>query len=193
MASKKESTFVNMVLVLFLVAAIAAATLAFVYQATKGPIEAAKLKKKKEAIGKVVPKFENDPIEDMYKAAIGGGDSLEVYPANDKSGNPVGYAVRANTKKGFSGEFWIMVGFKADGTIHNTSVLEHKETPGLGDKMEKKKADWSNKVNGMDPASGKVKIKQDGGEIDAITASTITSRAFCDAIDRAYQAYQNKK
>lgn len=194
MASKKESTFVNMVIVLTIVAAVAATSLAYVNEFTKEPIAKAKLKKKKEAISKVVPQFDttSNPIAEMYKVALSEGDSLECYPAK-KNGELVGIAVKANTKLGFSGEFWLMVGFKPDGTIQNISVLEHRETPGLGDKMEKKKSDWSLQFNGKNPGLKEMKVTKDGGEIHAITASTISSRAFCDAVNRAYKAFSVKK
>ncbi len=194
MASKKESSFLNMVITLFVVAAIAATSLAYVYEFTKGPIEKAKLAKKKKAIGMVVPEFDTtaNPIAEMYKVALSEGDSLECYPAS-KGGKLVGIAVKANTKLGFSGQFWLMVGFETDGTIHNISVLEHKETPGLGDKMEKKKSDWSLQFNGKKPGEKELKVTKDGGEIHAITASTISSRAFCNAVNRAYKAFSKKK
>ena len=83
--------------------------------------------------------------------------------------------------------------FKTDGSIHNIAVLAHKETPGLGDKMQKNKSGWSNQFNGKNPGEKEVLVKQDGGDIDAITASTITSRAFCDAVARAEKAYKLKK
>ncbi len=199
MAAKKESTFINMVVVLFLVSAIAATALAFVYQATKGPIAKAKLEKKKKAIGLVVPGFGadtikhkyNNPIADMYKVAVKEGDTLELYPAKE-DGKLIGTAVKANTKKGFSGEFWIMVGFTPEGVISGTSVLEHKETPGLGDKMQKSKSDWSLQFEGKNPGKEKIAVTKDGGVIDAITASTISSRAFCDAVNRAYKVYSSK-
>ncbi len=188
MAAKKESTFINMLLTLFIVSLVASSALALVYKATKVPIDKAKLKKKEEAIKKIVPPFANKPIAEMYKIASD-LDSLECYPAKDDKGNLIGVAIKTNTMLGFSGEFVIMVGFKPDGTIISTSVLEHKETPGLGDKIEKKKSDWSKKFEGKNPATNKISVTKDGGEIDAITASTITSRAFCDAILRAHQAY----
>lgn len=193
MAEGIESSFKNMVLTLFIVALVAATSLAYVFEITKEPIAKAKLEKKKAAIGEVVPTFDSDPIKDMFKVAISEGDSLECYPAS-KAGELVGIAIKTNTKLGFSGEFWIMVGFNKEGIIHNISVLEHKETPGLGDKMEKKKSDWSNQFNGKSPGEKGLSVKKDGGEIDAITASTISSRAFCDAVNRAYKAYtQGKK
>jgi len=197
MASKKESTFINMVVVLLIVSGIAATTLAFVYQATKGPIEIAKLKKQKKAITQVVAEFNNNPIGEMFKVAIAEGDTLECYPAK-KDDKLVGIAIKTYTKKGFSGEIWIMVGYNLDGSINNTSVLEHKETPGLGDKMQKSKSDFSLQFNKLIPLfegnnPKNIKVEKDGGEIVAITASTISSRAFCDAINRSFIAFELAK
>lgn len=188
----KESTFLNMVLTLFLVTLVASAALGYVYELTKGPIAAAKLQKKINAISMVVPEFDNNPNEEMFKVATAEGDSLEVYPAT-MGGQPVGYAIKTFTKKGFSGLIELMVGFKPEGKIHNISVLFHAETPGLGDKMTKKKSTWSEQYNEKDPASDNIKVKQDGGQIDAITASTISSRAFSDAVDRAHLAFTSIK
>lgn len=85
-----------------------------------------------------------------------------------------------------------MVGFLPDGTIHNTAVLEHKETPGLGDKMDIRKAPWSEQFRGKNPAEYRLQVRKDGGDVDAITAATISSRAFCDAVQRAYDTQQQK-
>ena len=116
-------------------------------------------------------------------------DSLEIYPAK-QGDNIVAYAVKASTMKGFSGFIELMVGFKLDGTIINYSVLKHAETPGLGTKMDS----WFNNdnkqnqcVNGKNPKTVNMTVSKDGGDIDAITAATISSRAFLDAIDRAYK------
>ena len=182
-----------MVLALFVVSLVSATTLGFVYEFTKGPIAAAKLKKKIEAIKKVVPEFTNDPNAEMYKVPSDmEGDSLEFYPA--KNGDKkVGMAVKTFSDKGFTKRIYLMVGFEPDGTIHNISVLEHAETPGLGDKMDKSKSDWSLQFNGKNPATFKLKVKKDGGDVDAITAATISSRAFTDAVDRAYKTFMADK
>ncbi len=187
MANKKESTFISMVLTLFLVTFIASAALCYLYELTKGPIAASKLAKLNTAIMQVVPEFDNAPGEESFKIDVDGG-TLEFFPAR-KNGELIGTAVSTFTNNGFSGNFKIMVGFLPDGTIHNISVLEHKETPGLGDKMQKNKSDWSVQFNGKNPVDFKLKVTKDGGDVDAITASTISSRAFCDAVDRAYKAY----
>jgi len=188
MASKTESTLRNMVLALLLVAAASATSLGYIYELTKGPIDQAKLKKKLSAIQLVVPEFSNDPNADMFKVPCDiEGDSLEFYPAynNDEL---VGTAIKTFSDKGFTRRIYIMVGFLADGTIKNIQVLEHAETPGLGDKMSKKKSPWSEQFNGKNPKDFNIKVTKDGGDVDAITAATISSRAFSDAVDRAYKA-----
>jgi electron transport complex protein RnfG len=190
--AKKESSFINMVLTLFVVTAVAALALGGVYTVTKEPIAIAKRLKVEKAIGEVLPAF--DSLTEMKILPEGGKDSLTFYTAS-KAGDTIGIAIKTYTDVGYSGRFWIMVGFEKDGIISGTSVLEHKETPGLGDKMDRKKSDWSNQFVSKDMASFKLKVKKDGGDVDAITAATITSRAFCDAVERAYEELQkvNKK
>jgi len=185
--AKTESTFKNMVLSLTLISLGASACLGFVYQMTKAPIELSVLNKKLSAIRQVVPDFNNNPDDEMYRLPTGEGDSLDIYPAK-KDSLIVGYAINTNTNKGFSGNISLMAGFKPDGTIINITVLDHKETPGLGTKMNEPlfKDQFSNK----NPSQFTLKVKRDGGQIDAITAATISSRAFCDAVQRAYNAFQ---
>ncbi len=185
MAKKVESTFLSMVLTLLLVTLIASAALAYVYKVTKGPIEQSLLKKKLDAIGQVVPGFTNDPNAEMYKVmAYDNTDSLEVYPAK-KDGKLIGYAVKTFTNKGFGGLVELMVGFSPDLTIQNIAVLSHTETPGLGSKMTTPK--FKGQFKNKNPKNFKLVVKKDGGDVDAITAATISSRAFCDAVDRAYK------
>jgi len=185
--AKTESSFKNMVLSLSLISLVASACLGFVYEFTKEPIELSNLNKKVNAIKLVVPEFNNNPYNEKFRLATGEGDSLDIYPAR-KDDVIVGYAVNTYTNKGFSGNINLMAGFKPDGSIINITVLEHKETPGLGTKM----ADpgFKDQFNEKNPGSFKLKVKKDGGEVDAITAATISSRAFCDAVQRAYNTLQ---
>ncbi len=189
--AKRESTFLSMVATLFAVTFIAAAALGFVYDLTKEAIEEAKLKAQSEAIEKVLPEF--DELGKSYKVAVpSSSDSLEFFPAF-KEGKHVGVAVRTYTNNGFSGYISIMAGIDNSGNISGFEVLEHAETPGLGSKM----SDWfrnhekpGQNVIGKNPKSHSFKVTKDGGDFDAITASTITSRAFLEALERAYQAYE---
>lgn len=190
--AKMQSSLRNMILSLTLISLGASAALGFVYEMTKGPIETSAMNKKLDAIKQVVPAFTNDPNQEMFLLPTGEGDSLEVYPA--KNGEEiVGYAVKSYTNNGFSGYIGFMVGFTPAGVIYNISVLEQKETPGLGTKMVPEgtpdKPEFKDQFKGKDPADFVLKVKKDGGPVDAITAATISSRAFCDGIQRAYNTF----
>ncbi len=185
--AKTESTFRNMVLSLTMIALVSSALLGFVYEMTKEPIALSNLNKKLDAIRQVVPDFTNNPNDEMFLLPTGEGDSLEVYPAK-KDNEIVGYAVNTYTNRGFSGNITLMAGFRPDGTIINVTVLEHKETPGLGNKMAE--PEFKDQFNGKHPADFALRVKKDGGPVDAITAATISSRAFCDGVQRAYNTLQ---
>ncbi len=184
--AKKESNFLNMLVTLFGVTLLAAGLLGSVYALTKEPIRLAELKKKNDAIQLAVPGFDNEPSQEVQSIFMD-GDSLFFYKAR-KGEEILGTAVETFTKMGFSGEFKLMVGFKPDGSIIDIAVIKHEETPGLGDKMEKRKSDFSVQFVGKHPDSFNLAVKKDRGDVDAITASTITSRAYCDAVSRAYNA-----
>lgn len=185
--AKAESNFRNMVLSLTLISLGASACLGFVYKMTKEPIELSALNKKLSAIREVVPEFNNNPNEEMFRLPTGEGDSLDIYPAK-KDNQIVGYAVSTYSGKGFSGNIDLVAGFKPDGTIYNITVLQQKETPGLGAKMTEPA--FKNQFNTKNPAEFSLKVKKDGGSVDAITAATISSRAFCDAIQRAFNTIE---
>ncbi|MFP4692151.1 MAG: RnfABCDGE type electron transport complex subunit G [Bacteroidales bacterium] len=189
--AKKESTFTNMVLTLVLVAVAASFTLATVYNLTEEPIQRAREAARQEAISKVLHDF--DTLETRSFMPVTGSDSLEFNLAFDSAGELVGVAVATYTGMGYSGRIRAMVGFSPDGSIIDVVALEHAETPGLGDKIEKNKSDWSNQFQGLDPAEATLEVQGDGGDIDAITAATITSRAYCDAIDRAFQTFMENR
>ncbi len=190
--SKVESTFWTMTITLLVVTVISAGLLAYVYKLTKAPIEQAQLREQKLALQQVLPPFDNDPIKqsDTIPSDIPGKNfNLVVYPAY-KDGKLVGVAIKTFTLKGFSGRFDVMVGFLPDGTIYNTIVLNYAETPGLGDKIDPKKSNFAQQFKGKNPAKFKLKVKKDGGDVQAITAATISSRAYCDAVQRAYNAFK---
>jgi Na+-translocating ferredoxin:NAD+ oxidoreductase subunit G len=178
MSKKLESTLLNMILSLVIISMVMSATLAFVYEKTKGPIETAAKQKVISAIKQILPEFDNDPEKAKTEK-----DGMVIYKLT-KKGKLVGYAVKTFTNKGFGGYIEIGVGFLPDGSIYNAIVLQHKETPGLGTKMTDSR--FSNQFLGKNPGSFKLKVKKDGGQVDAITAATVSSRAYCDAIQRAF-------
>lgn len=187
--AKRESTFKNMTIALFVITAVAGLSLAAVYSVTKEPIAASQRAKINNAIKMVVPEFET--ISDTVFMPEDGKDSIKVHRLF-KGAESSGYAVETYTDKGFAGHFTLMVGFAPDASITNIEVLEHKETPGLGTKMALPA--FKDQFKGLklaDLPGGKLKVKKDGGTVDAITAATISSRAFCDAVNRAAEI--NKK
>lgn len=191
---KLESTFRNMVLVLGGITVFAAGSLGLVNELTKEAIKKAEKASKEAAIKMVTPDFDNFPVDEKYYLYTESGDSLLCFPAK-KDDKLIGVAIDSYSDKGYGGIVNVMVGFDPNGVIINYSVLSHKETPGLGSKM----VDWfrTNKNNqniiGRNPGKGKVWVSKDGGEVDAITAATISSRAFLDAIDKAFKAYMKSR
>lgn len=182
--AKPESSLKNMVLSLFFISLVMAAALGFVYNITKEPIEEAIKNKEINAIKEVLPTFDNNPVLSAQEI-----DGILFYKATNQ-GKTVGYAAKTFTEKGYSGRFDLMVGFLADGTINKIVVLQQKETPGLGANMINPKfKDQFNNVNIGSLKDSKLKVKKDGGTIDAISAATISSRAYCDGIQKAYDLF----
>ncbi len=188
---KLESSLKNMLLVLTGVTVVSVAILAVVNELTKGPIEIANAKALSDAVSLVVPGFDNDPIAEKKVENLDGVE-YAVYPAS-KEGQSIGAAVEA-TSMGFGGELKVLVGFDAEGNILDYSVLSHSETPGLGSKS----TEWfkqGNKgdITGLNPGQAPLTVSKDGGQVDAITASTITSRAFLRAVNAAYAAFSGER
>jgi electron transport complex protein RnfG len=185
--SKKESTFLQMLLSLLVITLISGFSLGFVNDLTVGPKAEAKLAKKINALKLVLPTFDNNPVEALKKVTSESvKDSIEIYPAYLKN-EFVGSAIIGSTDKGFSGLVKLMVGFKPNGDIENVVVLEQKETPGLGTKMADDK--FIKQFKGVHISNFKLQVKKDGGDVDALTGATISSRAFCDATQMAYDAF----
>ncbi len=190
MATKMKSNILTMSLVLLVIAIISSGLLAYVYNLTKDKIAESDNLKKTQALSMVIPEFDNSPMEDCFQIASD-GDSLMCY-VGKKGDEIVGVAIETYTDKAFSGKFTVMVGFAPDGTIYNTMMLSHQETPGLGDKADKKKSNWSDQFNNKNPENFNLSVTKDGGNVDGITAATISSRAYCDAVDRAYKSFINE-
>ncbi len=183
-----KSDFKNMVIVLTAIAFVASAGVGAVNEITKDPREKASLEKKAASLRLAIPEFDNDPLSESYVIATSEGD-LTCYPGK-KGGELVGTAVETFSGKGYGGMIRVLAGFLPDGTIYDTVVLEQKETPGLGDKMGKGKSDFPLQFKLKDPAAYKLYVKKDGGDVDAITAATISSRAYCEALRLAYENYR---
>ena len=188
---KLESSLLNMLLVLTGVAVVMGGILAYVNHLTEGPIAEQKKLALDNGIKTVMVCNElsvAEPIE--VKQNVDGKElTYLIYQAKDKDGNDLGAAVESTTM-GFGGDLRVLVGFDPEGKILGYTLLEHAETPGLGAKADK----WFQKgekgdIIGKDPKEP-LTVSKDGGQVDAITASTITSRAFLKAVNNAYNAYK---
>lgn len=190
MATQKRlsSTLPHMIIVLVIVAALSAFILGTVSKMTAGPIQTAKDKRELEAISQVVyGEFDNNPFKEKHLIPIAGSENkIELYPAR-KDGNITSVAIKTFSNNGFGGKIEVMVGFLMDGSVNKFSILDNKETPGLGTKVAEPK--FQNQFSGRNPQKKGFKVKQDGGDIDAVTAATISSRAVVDAIQKASDAY----
>ena len=187
---KLSSSLKNMAIVLTGVTVVAGALLGYVNELTKGPIAEANAKALSDAIALVVPGFDNNPAEEPESTELNGATYM-IYKAT-KGGEFIGAAVEASSN-GFGGALKVLVGFDKEGNIIDYSLLSHAETPGLGSKA----ADWFKKgakgdITGKNPGQSPLVVKNDGGDVDAITASTITSRAFLNAVNAAYAAYSGQ-
>lgn len=188
--AKLKSTLPNMFLSLTIICVVAGAILAGVNMYTTGPIAATKAAALEAAIKAVTPAFDNKPTEDAYMAVTTDGDSLKIYPAM-KDGKLVGAAVESNTQKGFSGEIKVIGRLRCRGQAAKLLRTATCRNSGLGAKMQEWFREDKNQqsVLGRNLADGELKVSKDGGDIDAITAATITSRAFLNAVNRAYSAF----
>ena len=189
---KLESSLLNMVLVLTGVAVVMGGILAYVNHLTEGPIAEQKTKALADGIKSVMGVDDVTVANtDTVKQNDDKGKELTyiIYQTKDAKGQDLGAAVESTTG-GFGGDLKVLVGFNPEGKILGYTLLEHAETPGLGAKADK----WFQKgekgdIIGKDPADP-LTVSKDGGQVDAITASTITSRAFLLAINNAYKAYK---
>lgn len=190
---KLESTLPNMILSLGIITILAGAMLGAVYSVTRQPIALQQQQQQLEAIREVAPPFDNNPEADQYRVSIEGGD-FTVYPA--LNGNQLaGAAVKGASFNGFGGEIIVMCGFDADGKVRDYRVLQQAETPGLGTKMQMWFRDptGARSVLGKSPAETYFYVTKDTqhhGQIDAITAATISSRAFLEIMRDAFNAYR---
>ena len=177
-----KSTLFNMVAVLFTITLIASAGVGAVNMITVEPIAAAKAAATQQALGQVLPAFD---VTEQTELTI---DEMPIVVYTAKSGDAVvGYAVESMTKQGFSGVVKLMVGFLPDGTVNNINVLQQAETPGLGTKM----CDEGNPLIASiqnRKLDKQLAVKKDGGDVDALTAATISARAYVDAVNRAWVA-----
>lgn len=182
-----------MVLVLVGVALITGGILAYVNHITEAPIKLQAEKTLADGIKAVMGGVQLSVSEnDTIKQTIKGKEAVFViHKTVDSNKQDLGVAVESTTG-GFGGDLKVLVGFDKDGNILGYTILQHAETPGLGAKADKWfQKDGKGSIIGKNPNKDNLTVKKDGGDVDAITASTITSRAFLLAVTQAYNAYKS--
>lgn len=192
---KLKSNLPNMVGVLTTVAVLCGGILAYVNNLTAAPRQQAADQALNAGIEQVMCgkcKIENT---DTIKRVVDGKELTYIAYKTDK-----GTAIQSTDPNGFGGNLTVLVGFNEAGDILGYTILETAETPGLGAKADK----WfqtqengggtaNSSIIGKNPGTANLTVSKDGGEIDAITASTITSRSFLRAVQQAYNVYKDKK
>lgn len=184
--AKKESTLKNMLIALMIITIVSGGVLGFVYGLTKPAIDKVEENKNIKAINEVlktdveIASIETKVIEDLtYNLA---------YSADNQF---IGAAIKTYSMNGFGGKIELMVGMLANNIINKVSILAQAETPGLGANMVSDK--FKGQFDGKSPNDFKLKVKKDGGDVDAITAATISSRAVAEAIQRAVDGFNTNK
>ena len=180
-----KETF-RLVATLTVICLMAGVLLAWVDGMTCGPIERALREEKLEALRSVLPLYDNEPDKDVV---VVDGD-WTFYVAR-KDGAFAGAAVEAGTTKGYGGSIRIMVGIGADGKVRGIEILKHKETPGLGAKIGD--SAFLGQFANRDIAETTWAVKKDGGDIDQITAATISSRAVTEALKAGLEVYRSNE
>ena len=184
--AKKESTLTNMLIALMVITIVSGGVLGFIYGLTKPAIDKVEENKNIKAINEVLKT--DVAIATTESVVI---EDLTYNLAYDAEGNFIGAAVKTYSKNGFGGKIELMVGMLANGVINKVSVLSQAETPGLGANMVNDK--FKGQFDGKDPKNFKLMVKKDGGDVDAITAATISSRAVSEAIKRAADGFEANK
>ncbi len=199
----------KMVLTVTLVAALSAGLLGFVFDATKDRIASSQRAEKATAFDTILPAFDNQPLDERAEVALheGDGKTAVLYTAR-QGGSPVGYAVEMETSA-FDTGIILLVGATPEGQVTGVYILAHKETPGLGAKATKdqdKWPAWRKECAASDDGQAcrgkndpflrqfvhrrvdeRFRVSKAGGDIESITASTITSEGIAKAVVQAVQ------
>ena len=183
---------------LFLFAVIGSGLVAFTFDSTAERIAENQRKALLKTLNELVPgdRYDNDIFTDtLYvdsSELLGTDEPVPVYRAR-KNGWPVAAVLAAVAPDGYNGTIRLLVAVNLDGTLAGVRVVQHRETPGLGDAVDIERSDWILGFRGKsltDPAKKGWKVKRDGGDFDQFTGATITPRAVVAATLRALQYAQ---
>ena len=192
-----QKHILRITLLLLVFAVVATALVAFINQQTRDQIEENEKQALLSTFNALIPtdRYDNDILSDTLllppTEALGNTEETPVYRARLK-GDPSAVILTVTAPNGYSGGIKMLIGIYADGTIAGVRVINHKETPGLGDKIEEKRDNWIYQFEGLsleNPSPAKWKVKKDGGDFDQFTGATITPRAVVGAIKRSLEYF----
>jgi electron transport complex protein RnfG len=186
-------------LLLALFGVLGTSLVAFTHEQTKERILANERQALLRSLQALVPASEvdNDMADDsilVHAPELLGSPATRVYRGR-KDGDPVAAVFTSVAPNGYSGPIRLLVGVRRDGTLAGVRVVTHKETPGLGDKIDERKSDWVLSFTGRslgDPPPERWKVRRDGGDFDQFTGATITPRAVVKAVRRTLEFAQRK-
>lgn len=188
-------------ILLAIFAAIATALVAFTEQSTRAQIAANERATLLRTLNSLLPaaEYDNDLLTDTITLqaieTLGTQQASLVYRAR-KQGQPIAAIFNIIAPNGYNGKITMLIAIRYDGSIAGVRVLKHKETPGLGDKIDIKRADWILSFSGLskaNPAADRWKVKADGGDFDQFTGATITPRAVVGAIHKALGYFDEQR
>lgn len=191
----------SLILVMFAVAT--AGLIALIFQSTQARIADAQYRAAQRALLEIVPRerHDNDMLADIIELdadqqrALGLRTAGSIYVARNQ-GEIVAFIIPATAPDGYSGDIQLIVGVNLDGSIAGVRVLNHKETPGLGDKLELARSNWILSFDGKsleNPAPAAWAVRKDGGEFDQFTGATITPRAVVGRVKATLEFLQNNR
>ena len=183
-------------LVLGLFAVVTVGVVAITQQGTATRIAAAEREAKAQALAQILPpgSYDNhllDHPRQVFDPLLGNKTPSPAYLAT-LQGKPAAVILQATAPDGYSGSIQLLIGIHADGRLAGVRVVGHKETPGLGDKIELAKSPWINSFVGQSlqsPDSAGWAVKKDGGQFDQFAGATITPRAVVKAVHKALQYF----
>lgn len=180
-----KSNLFNMIMAMAVVSICSAASIGYVYQKTKEPIEKSKTMKISSAVTEMLGNFDNKPFDERINLSK---SDLELYPAKE-NGVTTSVAIKSYSNNGFGGKIELIIGLLMDGTVTGYKVIQQNETPGLGTKITESK--FSKQFVGLNTHNNSFELSKNGGEIDALTGATISSNAVVEAVKKAVAAFNN--
>ncbi|KAA3640021.1 MAG: electron transport complex subunit RsxG [Proteobacteria bacterium] len=193
-ADKQQSTSAwSLPAILAVLTLITSAVLMVTHELTKDTIERQRLEARLKSLQRLLPEslIDNDVIAEavvIFEPELLGHRSQKMLYIGRKSGEVTAVAIPVVARNGYSGDIELMVGVTVEGEITDVAIISHKETPGLGDLIDRNKSDWLHQFPGRSLANPDIKnwkVRKDGGQFDQITAATITPRAVVAAIKKA--------